>query len=217
MREFIDLLLHVDRYLLQIVDQYGAWVYALLFVIVYAETGLVVTPFLPGDSLLFAAGALAATGALDGWLLFGLLVTAAIAGNTVNYAIGRAVGQRMIDRAAADPRWGRWINLDYVNRAHDFFETHGGRAVVLGRFMPIVRTFVPFVAGVAEMPYRSYVTYNILGAVAWAGLCIGAGYLFGNVPVVKNNFSLVAIGIVIMSLLPAIIAWLRARRRPRTS
>ena len=217
MREFIDLLLHVDRYLLQIVDQYGAWVYALLFVIVYAETGLVVTPFLPGDSLLFAAGALAATGALDGWLLFGLLVAAAVAGNTVNYAIGRAVGQRMIDRAAADPRWGRWINLDYVNRAHDFFETHGGRAVVLGRFMPIVRTFVPFVAGVAEMPYRSYVTYNILGAVAWAGLCIGAGYLFGNVPVVKNNFSLVAIGIVIMSLLPAIIAWLRAPRSPRTS
>ena len=217
MREFIDLLLHVDRYLLQIVDQYGAWVYALLFVIVYAETGLVVTPFLPGDSLLFAAGALAATGALDGWLLFGLLVAAAVAGNTVNYAIGRAVGQRLIDRAAADPRWGRWINLDYVNRAHDFFETHGGRAVVLGRFMPIVRTFVPFVAGVAEMPYRSYVTYNIIGAVAWAGLCIGAGYLFGNVPVVKNNFSLVAIGIVIVSLLPAIIAWLRARRRPRTS
>jgi len=216
MREFIDLLLHVDRYLLQIVDQYGAWVYALLFVIVYAETGLVVTPFLPGDSLLFAAGALAATGALDGWLLFGLLVAAAVAGNTVNYAIGRAAGQRLIDRAAADPRWGRWINLEYVNRARDFFETHGGRAVVLGRFMPIVRTFVPFVAGVAEMPYRAYVTYNIIGAVAWAGLCIGAGYLFGNVPVVKNNFSLVAIGIVIVSLLPAIIAWLRAPRSPRT-
>ena len=213
MREFIDLLLHVDRYLLQIVDQYGAWVYALLFVIVYAETGLVVTPFLPGDSLLFAAGALAATGALDGWLLFGLLVAAAVAGNTVNYAIGRAAGQRLIDRAAADPRWGRWINLEYVNRARDFFETHGGRAVVLGRFMPIVRTFVPFVAGVAEMPYRAYVTYNIIGAVAWAGLCIGAGYLFGNVPVVKNNFSLVAIGIVAVSLLPAVIAWLRAPRR----
>lgn len=213
MREFIDLLLHVDRYLLQIVDQYGAWVYALLFLIVYAETGLVVTPFLPGDSLLFAAGALAASGALDGWLLFGLLVAAAVIGNTVNYAIGRAIGQRLIDRAAADPRWGRWINLEYVNRAREFFETHGGRAVVLGRFVPIVRTFVPFVAGVAEMPYRSYVTYNIIGAVAWAGLCIGAGYLFGNVPVVKNNFSLVAIGIVIVSLVPAIVAWLRAPRR----
>jgi membrane-associated protein len=217
MAEFIDLLLHVDRYLLDIVDQYGAWVYALLFVIVYAETGLVVTPFLPGDSLLFAAGALAATGALDGWLLFGLLVIAAVAGNTVNYAIGRAVGQRLIDRAAADPRWRRWIKLDYVTQAREFFETHGGRAVVLGRFMPIVRTFVPFVAGIAEMPYRSYLLNNIVGAVAWAGLCIGAGYLFGNVPVVKNNFSLVAIGIVIVSLLPAIIAWLRAPRTPRTS
>jgi len=217
MTEFIDLLLHVDRYLLDIVDQYGAWVYALLFVIVYAETGLVVTPFLPGDSLLFAAGALAATGALDGWLLFGLLVAAAVAGNTVNYAIGRAVGQRLLDRAEADPRWRRWIKLEYVTQAREFFETHGGRAVVLGRFMPIVRTFVPFVAGIAEMPYRSYVLYNVVGAVAWAGVCIGAGYLFGNVPVVKNNFSLVAIGIVIVSLLPAIIAWLRAPRTPRMS
>jgi membrane-associated protein len=217
MTQFIDLLLHVDRYLLEIVDQYGAWVYALLFAIVYAETGLVVTPFLPGDSLLFAAGALAASGVLDPWLLFGLLVVAAVAGNTVNYAIGRAVGQRLLDRAAADPRWGRWINLDYVARAREFFETHGGRAVVLGRFMPIVRTFVPFVAGVAEMPYKSYVLYNIIGAVAWAGLCIGAGYLFGNVPVVKNNFSLVALGIVAVSLLPAVIAWLRAPRTPRTS
>ena len=215
MSDFIDLLLHVDRYLLEIVDRYGAWVYAVLFAIIYAETGLVVTPFLPGDSLLFAAGALAATGALDGWLLFGLLVAAAVAGNTVNYAIGRAVGQRLIDRAAADPRWGRWINLDYVNRAREFFETHGGRAVVLGRFMPIVRTFVPFVAGVAEMPYRSYVLYNVVGAIAWAGLCIGAGYLFGTVPVVKNNFSLVAIGIVIVSLLPAIVAWLRAPKLAR--
>jgi membrane-associated protein len=215
MTDFLDLLLHVDRSLLELVNRYGAWVYALLFVIVYAETGLVVTPFLPGDSLLFAAGALAATGALDGWLLFGLLVAAAVAGNTVNYAIGRAVGQRLIDRAAADPRWRRWINLEYVARAHEFFETHGGRAVVLGRFMPIVRTFVPFVAGVAEMPYRSYVLYNVAGAVAWAGLCIGAGYLFGNVPVVKNNFSLVALGIVVVSLLPAVIAWLRApRTRP---
>jgi len=217
MTDFIDLLLHVDRYLLDIVDQYGGWVYALLFLIIYAETGLVVTPFLPGDSLLFAAGALAASGALDGWLLFGLLVLAAVAGNTVNYAIGRAVGQRLIDRAATDPRWGRWIRIEYVSQARAFFETHGGRAVVLGRFMPIVRTFVPFVAGVAEMPYRSYVLYNVVGAIAWAGLCIGAGYLFGNVPVVKNNFSLVAIGIVIVSLLPAVIAWFRAPRTPRTS
>jgi membrane-associated protein len=213
MAELIDLLLHVDRYLLQIVDQYGAWVYGLLFAIIYAETGLVVTPFLPGDSLLFATGALAATGVLDGWLMFGLVVAAAFTGNTVNYAIGRAVGQRLIDRAAADPRWGRWLKVEYVTQAHAFFETHGGRAVVLGRFMPIVRTFVPFVAGVAEMPYRSYVLYNIIGAVAWAGLCLGSGYLFGNVPAVKNNFSLVAIAIVIISLVPAAIAWARPRFR----
>ena len=212
MAHLIDLLLHVDRYLLDIVNTYGAWVYALLFAIVYAETGLVVTPFLPGDSLLFAAGALAAAGALDWWLLFGLLVLAAVAGNTVNYTIGRAVGQRLIDRATADPRWGRWLKVEYVREAHTFFDAHGGRAVVLGRFMPIVRTFVPFVAGVAEMPYRAYVIYNIAGAVAWAALCLGAGYLFGNVPVVKNNFSLVAIGIVIVSLVPAGIAWLRRNR-----
>jgi membrane-associated protein len=211
MTDFIDLILHVDRSLLELVDNYGAWVYALLFVIVYAETGLVVTPFLPGDSLLFAAGALAATGVLDGWGVFGLVVVAAVLGNTVNYTIGRAVGQRLIDRAAADPRLGRWLKIEYVKQAHAFFETHGGRAVVLGRFMPIVRTFVPFVAGVAEMPYRSYVLYNVVGAIAWAGLCVGAGYLFGNVPVVKNNFSLVAIAIVLVSLLPAVIAWARPR------
>jgi len=211
MAEFIDLILHVDRYLLDVVDMYGAWVYALLFAIIYAETGLVVTPFLPGDSLLFAGGALAATGVLDGWLIFGLVVAAAVAGNTVNYAIGRSLGQRLIARAAADPRWGRWLNLEYVDRARAFFETHGGRAVVLARFMPIVRTFVPFVAGVAVMPYRKYLLYNVIGAVAWAALCIGAGYLFGNVPVVKNNFSLVAMGIVIVSLLPAVLAWARPR------
>src|SRR5213595_3280565 len=164
----VDFVLHFDKHLIEFVRAYGTWVYALLFAIVYAETGLVVTPFLPGDSLLFAAGALAASGVLDPWLLFGLLVAAAVAGNTVNYAIGRAVGQRLLDRAAIDPRWGRWINLVYVARAREFFETHGGRAVVLGRFMPIVRTFVPFVAGVAEMPYKSYVLYNVIGAVAWA-------------------------------------------------
>ena len=211
MSEFIDLILHVDRYLADVVDNYGAWVYAILFAIIYAETGLVVTPFLPGDSLLFAAGALAASGVVDGWLVFGLVVAAAVAGNTVNYAIGRSLGQRLIDRASKDPRLGRWLNLEYVERAHKFFGTHGGRAVILARFMPIVRTFVPFVAGIATMPYRPYMIYNLIGGVAWAGLCIGAGYLFGNVPVVKNNFSLVAIAIVLISLLPAVIAWARAR------
>jgi membrane-associated protein len=208
----IDFLLHVDTYLLDLIARYGAWVYAVLFAVVYAETGFVVTPFLPGDSLLFAAGALAATGALDWRLLLVLIIVAAAGGNAVNYAIGRSIGQRIIHRAETDRRWGRWINVAYVARARLFFETHGGKAIVLGRFVPIVRTFVPFVAGVAEMPYRSFALFNVTGAVAWAGICIGAGYLFGNVPIVKENFSLVALGIVIVSLLPMLFEFLRHRR-----
>ena len=212
MAELLDLLLHVDRYLLELVGTYGPWVYAMLFVIVYAETGFVVTPFLPGDSLLFAAGAMAATGVLDVRLLTLLIVVAAAGGNAVNYAVGRSLGKRIIARAHTDPRWGRWVNVAYVIRAHAFFERHGGKAIVLGRFMPIVRTFVPFVAGVAEMSYREFALYNVTGAVAWVGICIGAGYLFGNVPIVKENFSLVAIGIVIVSLLPMAVEFLRHRR-----
>jgi membrane-associated protein len=213
--QFIDILLHVDRYLLDIVTSYGMWVYALLFAIVFAETGLVVTPFLPGDSLLFAAGAIAATGALDPWLLAVLIAIAAVAGNTVNYSVGRSAGKRIIERARTDPRWGRWIKPSYVDRAHEFFERHGGKAVVLGRFMPIVRTFVPFVAGVAEMSYPTYTFYNVVGSVAWVGICIGAGYAFGNVPIVKENFSAVAMGIVIVSLLPMLIEYWRVRRSTR--
>ena len=213
MAELIDLLLHVDRYLFDLVASYGAWVYAILFAIVFAEPGLVVTPFLPGDSLLFAAGAIAATGALDVWLLATLIALAAIAGNTVNYGIGRSAGHRIIERARTDPRWGRWISPAYVARAQQFFERHGGKAVVMGRFMPIVRTFVPFVAGAAEMSYSAYTFYNVVGSVAWVGTCIGAGYVFGNVPIVKENFSAVAIGIVVVSLLPMIIEYLRHRRQ----
>ena len=212
MTEFIDLLLHVDRYLLELVASYGTWVYALLFAIVFAETGLVVTPFLPGDSLLFAAGAIAATGALDVRWLAVLIALAAIVGNTVNYSIGRSAGMRIIERARRDPRWGRWISPAYVQRAHEFFERHGGKAVVMGRFMPIVRTFVPFVAGVAEMSYSAYTLYNVVGSVAWVGACIGAGYAFGNVPIVKDNFSAVAMGIVVVSLLPMIVEYWRHRR-----
>jgi membrane-associated protein len=214
--ELIDLLLHVDRYLVDLIAQYGGLVYAVLFLIVFAETGLVVTPFLPGDSLLFAAGALAATGSLDARVLVVLLVVAAVAGDAVNYAIGRTVGHRVIHLARTDPRWGRWINPAYIERAHEFFERHGGKAIVLGRFMPIVRTFVPFVAGVAEMTYPSFALYNVTGAVVWVGICVGAGYLFGNVPMVKENFSLVAIGIVIVSLLPMAFEYVRYRRAQMT-
>jgi membrane-associated protein len=215
--DLIDLLLHVDKYLLDLVARYGNWVYGVLFAVVYAETGFVVTPFLPGDSLLFAAGAIAATGALDVRLLLVLIIVAAAGGNAVNYAVGRSIGLRIIQRAENDPRWGRWINPAYVSRARLFFETHGGKAIVLGRFVPIVRTFVPFVAGVAEMPYKSFALFNVGGAVAWAGICIGAGYVFGNVPVIKDNFSLVAIGIVLVSLVPMVIEFVRHRRQLRSA
>jgi membrane-associated protein len=215
--ELIDLLLHVDRYLLELVANYGVWIYGILFLIVFAETGLVVTPFLPGDSLLFATGALAATGVLDLWLAGFLMLTAAIAGDAVNYAVGRSAGHRVIELARTDPRWGRWINPAYIARAHDFFELRGGKAIVLGRFVPIVRTFVPFVAGVAEMSYPAFALYNVTGAIAWVAVCVGAGYLFGQVPIVRDNFSIVALGIVFVSLLPMLIEYLRHRRRARGS
>ena len=212
MTELLDLLLHVDVYLLDLVANYGIWVYAILFLIIFAETGLVVTPFLPGDSLLFAAGALAASGALDPGGTVLLLVVAAVLGDAVNYSVGRMVGTRIVHLAQTDPQWGRWIQPAYVARAHEFFERHGGKAIVLARFMPIVRTFVPFVAGVAEMRYPAFALYNVTGAVAWVGVCVGAGYIFGNVPIVKENFSLVALGIVVVSVLPMVFEYLKQRR-----
>jgi membrane-associated protein len=209
--EFVDLLLHVDVYLQQLVATYGTWVYAILFAIVFAETGLVVTPFLPGDSLLFAAGALAGSGSLNPAVTAVLLVVAAIAGDAVNYSVGRVSGARIIHLSRTDPRWGRWVKPEYIARAHEFFERQGGKAIVLARFVPIVRTFVPFVAGVAEMSYPAFALYNVTGAMAWVAICVGAGYLFGQVPVVRDNFSLVALGIVFVSLLPMLIEYLRHR------
>ena len=216
MSQLVDFILHIDTHLLDLAATYGRWIYGILFAIVFAETGLVVLPFLPGDSLLFAAGAIAATGALDARLLALLMMVAAVLGNTVNYSVGRSFGTHIIDRAQRDPRWGRLVRPAYVARAHRFFETHGGSAVVLGRFVPIVRTFVPFVAGVAEMSYAAYTLYNVAGSVAWVGLCVGAGYAFGNVPVIKENFSLVALGIVVISLLPMLIEYVRYRRSGAT-
>ena len=209
--QIIDLLLHVDRHLLELIANYGVWIYAILFLIVFCETGLVVTPFLPGDSLLFATGALAAAGALNVWLAFALMLTAAVAGDAVNYAVGRTAGLRVIELSKTHRTWRRWINPEYIARAHEFFERRGGKAIVLGRFMPIVRTFVPFVAGVAEMSYHSFALYNVTGALAWVGICISAGYVFGNVPIVKNNFSLVALGIVVVSLLPMFVEYVKYR------
>jgi membrane-associated protein len=214
MRQALDFVLHLDTHLLDLVRTYGSWVYALLFAIIFAETGFVVTPFLPGDSLLFATGALCATGALNTPLAIGLLAAAAFAGNTVNYAVGRIVGPRVFHATDASGLSNRLLNREHLNRAHSFFERYGGKAVVLGRFVPIVRTFVPFVAGAAAMSSPSFVFYNLIGAVGWVVLCLGAGFLFGNVPFVKEHFSIVTLGIVVVSLLPMLFEWLRHRRRP---
>ena len=207
----IDLLLHSDKKLLELVATYGAWIYGILFAIVFAETGFVVTPFLPGDSLLFATGALCATGALNTPVAAALLLAAAFTGNAVNYSVGRAIGPRVFVAGGESGLAHRLLNREHLNRAHTFFEQYGGKAVILGRFVPIVRTFVPFVAGAAQMTRRSFVFYNFVGAAGWVGLCLGAGLLFGNVPIVRENFSLVAIGIVIVSLLPMVIEYVRQR------
>ena len=207
----IDLILHSDRKLLELVATYGAWVYGILFTIVFAETGFVVTPFLPGDSLLFATGALCAAGSMSALVSFVLLAFAAFAGNAVNYAVGRAVGPRVFSATDHVGFWHNLLNRDYLSRGHAFFEQYGGKAVILGRFVPIVRTFVPFVAGATAMTPASFGLYNLAGAVGWVGICLGAGVAFGNVPVVKNNFSLVTIGIVIVSLIPAVVEFVRIR------
>jgi membrane-associated protein len=209
----IDFLLHADVHLRELVQQYGTTTYAILFAIIFAETGLVVTPFLPGDSLLFAAGALAATGAMDVNVLFGLLMIAAFLGNVVNYSVGRRVAH-MFHLDAPDSRVHRYVKREHVLRAHEFFERHGGRAVILARFVPIVRTFLPFVAGGAGMTYRSFTVYNAVGCILWVGVCVGAGYLFGNIPVVKDNFTLVALGIVAVSLLPLAFELFKSWRGP---
>jgi membrane-associated protein len=211
--EFLDFLLHSDRHLLEFVQAHGAWIYGLLFAIVFSETGFVVTPFLPGDSLLFAVGTLAATGVLNPYLSMALLFTAAFTGNAVNYAIGRGIGPRVFHATDRSGWSHRLLNRDHLARAHMFFEKYGGKAVILGRFVPIVRTFVPFVAGAAQMSAPAFGFYNFVGAAGWVLLCVGAGLVFGNVPVVKNNFSLVTIGIVFVSVLPMIVEFIRHRRR----
>lgn len=213
MEYVIDLFLHLDVHLAEFVAQYGVLVYAGLFVVIFAETGLVVTPFLPGDSLLFAAGALAATGAMDITLVSVLIATAAVLGNAVNYAIGRAIGPRVF-AASGDGTdlQSKLLNRKHLDRAHAFFEKHGALAVISSRFAPIIRTFVPFVAGAAAMSASRFMLYNLVGGVLWTAICVGAGYLFGNIPIIKDNFSLVAIGIVAVSLLPLVVEFYKARR-----
>jgi membrane-associated protein len=217
MQRLIDFFIHFDAHLAEFVAEYGAWVYGLLFAIVFAETGLVVAPFLPGDSLLFAAGTLAATGQLDIRVVSVLLVAAAIIGDAVNYAVGRYVGPRVFRADDSSGTLHRLLNRHHLDRAHEFFERHGGKAVVLARFVPIVRTFVPFVAGAGAMRYSAFALYNVAGALLWVAVCVGAGYAFGNVPIVKENFTLVALGIVAVSLIPVVIEWLRHRKKGQRS
>jgi membrane-associated protein len=211
----LSLFLNLDDHLLQFVRDYGIWVYALLFLVVFLETGVVVTPFLPGDSLLFATGAICAQGALSAWIAVPLLIVAAIAGDAVNYSIGRRTGPRIFHATDQASLFHRLLNRDHLKKAHEFFERYGGKAVVLGRFVPIVRTFVPFVAGAGAMSRATFVFYNVVGAIAWVVLCLGAGILWGNVPIVKDNFSLVTIGIVFVSVLPMLIEIIRHRQAER--
>jgi len=203
----IDLFLHLDQHLGQLISQYGTWTHLILFLIVFCETGLVVTPFLPGDSLLFAAGTFAALGALDLWMVVLLLILAAIAGDTVNYWIGAYIGPRAFRGDI------RFLRKEYLDRPHAFYEKHGGKTIILARFVPIIRTFAPFVAGVGAMSYPRFITYNVVGAVLWVGLFVLGGYFFGNISVVRENFTLVILAIIAISVLPIVIEALRARRR----
>jgi len=204
--DLLDIILHLDVHLLEWVEAYGAWIYAILFAIIFSETGFVVTPFLPGDSLLFVAGAIAATGALDVHLLAAVLVLAAVLGNTANYAIGRWLGQTFFR-----DRGSRWLNPAHLEKAHAFYERHGGKAVVISRFLPIVRTYVPFVAGMAAMSARTYTGYNVAGGVLWVGSLTYAGFFFGNIPWIRGNLTAIIIGIVVLSLLPLAFAFVKSR------
>jgi membrane-associated protein len=208
----VDFFLHLDRYLGDVITQYGAYTYALLFAIVFCETGLVVTPILPGDSLLFAAGTFASLGSLDVGLLYVLLSVAAILGDTVNYAVGAYLGPKVFHFPKS-----RFFNPDHLRRTHAFYEKYGGKTIIIARFVPIIRTFAPFVAGIGAMTYLRFLAYNVIGGLLWVAVCVFAGYFFGNLPLVKNNFSLAIIAIVILSVMPAVVEYLRhylaARRK----
>lgn len=204
----IDILLHLDRYLNEIIKNYGLLTYLILFLVIFCETGLVVTPFLPGDSLIFVLGTLAASGDLNLLVIAGILISAAIIGNIVNYQIGRFLGPKVFSGQNI-----RFLKKEYLDRTHAFYEKHGGKTIIIARFIPIIRTFAPFVAGIGHMSYPRFLLYNITGCVAWVMLFLAGGYWFGNIPVVKQNFTLVVYGIIVISLLPAVIAFLRERSK----
>jgi membrane-associated protein len=209
-KDLIDFILHIDKHLVELVQQYGTLSYGILFLIIFCETGLVVTPFLPGDSLLFAIGALAAKGALNIYWVYLLLGLAAIIGDSTNYWIGHYIGPRVFSSEKS-----RWLNRRHLERTHEFYEKYGGKTVIIARFMPIVRTFAPFVAGIGRMNYLKFLFFSVVGTIFWIGLFVTAGYWFGNIPMVKQNFTLVIFAIIIISVMPAVIEALRARRAAR--
>jgi membrane-associated protein len=206
-RTAIDFFLHLDKHLAEIIANYGIWTNLILFLIVFAETGLVVTPFLPGDSLLFAAGTFAALGSLDPVLLILLLSAAAILGDTVNYWIGAYIGPRAFSGEL------RWLRKEHLDRTHAFYEKHGGKTIILARFIPIIRTFAPFVAGVGTMTYSRFLVYNVVGGVVWVTLFVLAGYYFGNLPAVRQNFTYVILAIIVLSVMPIVLEFVKSRWR----
>lgn len=205
----IDIVVHLNRHLDVLISTYGSWTYFILFLVIFSETGLVVTPFLPGDSLLFATGALAASSSLNVYVAFPLLAAAAILGDTVNYWIGHKIGPRVFQTNT------RLLRQEHLIRTKDFYERHGGKTIILARFLPIIRTFAPFVAGVANMSYGRFVAYNVIGGLAWTGGFLFSGFKFGNLPAVQRNFGLVILGIIFVSIIPPVIEYVRSARRGR--
>lgn len=209
LKTFIDIFLHLDKFLGDIISQYGTLTYAILFVVIFCETGLVVTPFLPGNSLIFAAGAFAAMGSLNPWILFLLLVIAAVGGDAVNYWIGHTIGPRAYTGEI------KLIKKEYIDRTHAFFEKHGGKTIFLARFVPIVRTFAPFVAGVGQMSYGYFFRFNVIGGISWVAIFLSLGYFFGTIPFVQKNFELVIIAIILISIVPMFVEWFKARQESK--
>ncbi len=209
LRQFLDIFLHLREHIGDLIGQYGSHIYTIFFIVIFIETGLVIWPFLPGDSLLFTAGAFAALGKLNIFAMFVVLSLAAIIGDSVNYAIGHYLGPKVF-------KWqkSRWFNPAHLNRAHALYEKYGGKIIILARFMPFIRTYAPFVAGIGAMTYRTFILYNVIGGVSWVAICLSAGYLFGNIPWVAKHFEMVIIGIIFISLIPMIVEYLRHRAKP---
>lgn len=211
-KQLIDIFLHLDRHLAEIIENYGGWTHGILFLIVFCETGLVITPFLPGDSLLFAAGIFAGAGLLDlGWVMT-MLIAAAILGDAVNYSIGFRIGKRLLDNPNS-----RIFKKEYIERTHSFYEKYGGKTIIIARFVPIVRTFAPFLAGVGRMSYRKFALYNVTGAVGWVAICVLSGYFFGSTEFVKNNFSLMILIVIFVSLIPGLYEFVRHKMKKNES